>query len=83
MIENNFFLGNARASSEPLGNIQYNRSEPGLVIRYNSFVGSGDSSKYSVSAAPSYPPTGVALRPHLRERGQPAGALAAGPLRAL
>ena len=40
-IENNFFLGNTRASSEPLGNIQYNRSEPGLVIRYNSFVGSG------------------------------------------
>lgn len=41
VIENNFFLGNTRASSEPLGNIQYNRSEPGLVIRYNSFVGSG------------------------------------------
>ena len=41
VIENNFFLGNTRASSEPLGNIQYSRSEPGLVIRYNSFVGSG------------------------------------------
>jgi hypothetical protein len=50
VIENNFFLGNAGASSEPLGNIQYNRSEPGLVIRYNSFVGSGDSHKYSVFA---------------------------------
>jgi hypothetical protein len=50
LIENNFFLGNTHASSEPLGNIQYNRSEPGLVIRYNSFVGSGDSSKYSVFA---------------------------------
>jgi Protein of unknown function (DUF1565) len=50
VIENNFFLSNTRASSEPLGNIQYNRSEPGLVIRYNSFVGSGDSSKYSVFA---------------------------------
>jgi hypothetical protein len=49
-IENNFFFGNTRASSEPLGNIQYNRSEPGLVIRYNSFVGSGDSRKYSVFA---------------------------------
>jgi hypothetical protein len=47
IIENNFFLSNRRASSEPLGNIQYSRSEPGLVIRYNSFAGSGG---YSILA---------------------------------
>ena len=41
VIENNFFYANTRASSEPLGNIQYSRSEAGLVIRYNSFAGSG------------------------------------------
>jgi hypothetical protein len=41
-IENNFFGSNAGATGgEPLGNIQYSRSEPGLVIRYNSFWGSG------------------------------------------
>jgi Protein of unknown function (DUF1565) len=63
VIENNFFLGNTRASSEPLGNIQYNRSEPGLVIRYNSFVGSGDSSKYSVFATfDSRPPVSPSAR---------------------
>jgi hypothetical protein len=63
IIENNFFLGNTRASSEPLGNIQYNRSEPGLVIRYNSFVGSGDSRKYSIIATfDSRPPTSPSAR---------------------
>jgi chitodextrinase len=40
-IENNFFESNAGASTVPLGNIQYDRAEPGLVIRYNSFFGSG------------------------------------------
>ena len=41
VIENNFFYGNTGASSEPGGNIQYSRGEPGLIIRYNTFVGSG------------------------------------------
>ncbi len=72
MIENNFFLGNNRASSEPLGNIQYNRSEPGLVIRYNSFVGSGDSSKYSVFATfDSRPPASPSARIYGNAANQP------------
>jgi hypothetical protein len=42
VIENNFFGSNAGVTGgEPLGNIQYSRSEPGLIIRYNSFWGSG------------------------------------------
>jgi chitodextrinase len=53
VIENNFFLPNTGASSEPLGNIQYNRSEPGLIIRYNSFAG---SSGYSILATFDFHP---------------------------
>ena len=58
-IENNFFYGNAGSSLEPLGNIQYNRDVgPGLVIRYNTFVGSGDAYKYSVlTTFDTYPET--------------------------
>ena len=60
LIENNFFLSNSGASSEPLGNIQYNRSEPGLIIRYNSFAGSGG---YSVFATlDSRPPATPSAR---------------------
>jgi chitodextrinase len=53
VIENNFFFPNTGASSEPLGDIQYNRSEPGLIIRYNSFAGSGG---YSILATFDFHP---------------------------
>jgi chitodextrinase len=63
VIENNFFYGNDGASSEPLGNLQYARSEPGLIIRYNTFVG---SSGYSVFAFFDHRP---ALTPSARIYG--------------
>jgi len=79
VIENNFFYPNTGASSgEPIGELQYERSEPGLVISWNSFAGSGGLSLVAVTdRRPPATPSAVirgnaaAAPPQSQEDGYP------------